>query len=249
MTEQQSIGRKQLIGLFLCSLFVIMYAGPLLRLLPVHASQMGASPSLVGLYLALMYSGVVGGTLATGWLSDRYQRRKAVVIVAGLIASMSLALMSQSNTLWQLSLSTVSTWFFGGITYTFFTILAGLSAGEDERGKVFGLLAITLPLATLLAAPVAGAVADRWGYAVLLAGYALFALVIPITTFLLENPEVAPQEQAGVEKEQESLRKQWLNIGFHFLATSIFIMAIVSFANTLGLSLAMHAQAFSSSRY
>ena len=81
MTEQQSIGRKQLIGLFLCSLFVIMYAGPLLRLSSVHASQMGAAFSMVGMYLALMYTGLVGGTLVAGWLSDRYQSEKRLLLL------------------------------------------------------------------------------------------------------------------------------------------------------------------------
>ena len=248
MAEQQGIGRKQLIGLFLCSLFVIMYAGPLLRLLPVHASQMGATPSGIGMYLALVYIGLVGGTLVAGWLSDRYQRKKMMIIVAGLIASLSLALMSQATLLWQLSLSTVSAWFFGGITYLFFSILAGLSARKDERGKVFGLLAISLPLATLLAAPIAGVVADRWGYPTLLAGYAVFALIIPITTCVLDNPIVAPREQASVRDTLVPQRRKWFSSGCYFLASAIFIMAVVSFANTLGLSLAMYAQTFSSAQ-
>ena len=111
MTEREEIGRRQLTVLVLCSLFVIMYAGPLLTLLPVHASQLGASPSQVGAYLALVYTGLALSTLVAGWLSDRYQRRKETIIVAGQLASLGLALMGQASTLWQLSLASFSTWF------------------------------------------------------------------------------------------------------------------------------------------
>ena len=74
MAEQQTIGRRQLILLFLSSLLVLMYANPLVRLLPVYASQMGASPSQVGIYLALVYASLALSTFVAGWLSDRYQR-------------------------------------------------------------------------------------------------------------------------------------------------------------------------------
>ena len=46
MQLSAGITRKQLIVLFLCSLAILMWAQSLLRLLPVHVSQMGANPSL-----------------------------------------------------------------------------------------------------------------------------------------------------------------------------------------------------------
>jgi MFS family permease len=248
MTEQQRIGYRQLTVLFLCSLAVLMYAVPLVRLLPIHASQMGASPTQVGVYLALVYSGLAISTLAAGWLSDRYQRRKATIVVAGLIASLSLALMSQASTLWQLSLATISTWFFGGITYTLFMILAGLHAGKDERGKVFGLLAITLPLAGVIATPIAGLVADGWGYSTLLAAYAGYALVVPVAALLIKDRVVAPRKAAGAEAGQEPQRMLQFHKGFYLLVVATFLMSLVSFVNSLGLSLTMHALTFSSTQ-
>ena len=72
------MSKKQLWSLFLCSLVPWTVGTGLLPLLPVYAAQLGAQPALTGYYLSFVYLALAVGTLSAGWLSDRFQRRKAL---------------------------------------------------------------------------------------------------------------------------------------------------------------------------
>ena len=71
--------KKQLAALFACGLVGWTIAQGTLALLPVYAVRLGADPAWAGYYLALAFVAVTLGTLAAGWLSDRFQRRKALL--------------------------------------------------------------------------------------------------------------------------------------------------------------------------
>ena len=103
-----------------------------------------------------------------------------------------------------------------------------------------------LPLGNVLAAPIAGAIADGWGYSTLLAVYALFALIIPITALFIKDRVVAPQEQANSTDGQEAQHRLRMGSGLYLVVAATFLMSLAGFVNMLGLSLAMHTLTFSS---
>ncbi len=181
------IGKKQLFALFACSLVGWTIAQGTLALLPLYAVRLGADPASIGTYLSLAFLALTLGTLASGWLADTFQRRKALIIVAGALNVPTTWLMGQATAFWQLALLTAIVWFFVGVGFTTISILAGLFAGQAERGKIFGVLAINTSLGALVGGFVSGPIVEQWGYPVLFLAAALCWTLQPAIALLLQD--------------------------------------------------------------
>jgi len=181
------IGKKQLFALFACSLVGWTIAQGTLALLPLYAVRLGADPASIGTYLSLAFLALTLGTLASGWLADTLQRRKALIIVAGALNVPTTWLMGQATAFWQLALLTAIVWFFVGVGFTTISILAGLFAGQAERGKIFGVLAINTSLGALVGGFVSGPIVEQWGYPVLFLAAALCWTLQPAIALLLQD--------------------------------------------------------------
>jgi MFS family permease len=242
LSEEVTVTTKQFSALFLCSLIVWTLGSGLLPLLPVYAAQIGAGPVGVGAYLSFSYLALAMGTVIAGWLSDRLQRRKALLIAAGVLGIPAIWLMGRVATLWQLTALTATVWFVGGAMLALVSILTGLFAKETERGRVFGFLLMTSALGSLLGGLTTGPVVDRWGYATLFTVLCLFWSLSPLIALLLEDKVIArlrPSESA-VAREKS---------GF---GASFFLLLLASLAAGLALnvglmsrSLVMHSKGFS----
>jgi len=134
------MSKKQLFVLSLCNLVLWTVRNGLLPLLPVYAARLGATPAVAGYYFSLSYLAVATGTVVAGWLSNKLQRRKKLLIVAGVVSIPIIWLMGRATNVWHLAVLTATLWFSGGIGVAVISILAGLFAEKAERGKVFGIL-------------------------------------------------------------------------------------------------------------
>jgi MFS family permease len=105
--------RKQLTALFLCNLTGLTVGIALIGLLPVYATRLGADSALTGYYMALAFLAFSVGGVASGWLSDRFQRRKVFLVVGWTIAAPLTWLMSQATGIGQLAVLTTVVWFAG----------------------------------------------------------------------------------------------------------------------------------------
>ncbi len=238
--ENNYMTRKLLIVLFLCSLVPWIVGNGLLPLLPVYASQLGAAPGLVGAYLSISYLALVLGSLGAGWISNRFQRRKLVLIVAGILSVPAIWLMGEVTSAWQLTALTVLVWFMGGLNLTVLSILAGLFARKEERGRIFGALALTGALGALIGGLSIGAIVDRWGYSTLFATLAVLMALGPLLALLLEDkpgalPERSTQKSGGVMS---------LGGAFYLAILASSMAGIALFVGRLGTSLAMHGLNF-----
>lgn len=233
------MSKKQLYVLFVCSLVPWIVGNGLLPLLPVYASQLGASPALVGYYLSFSFFALAIGTLVAGWLSDKFQNRKQLLIIAGVLMIPVLWLLGQVSNPWQLTALTSTVWFLGGISLTLIGILAGLFAEQMERGKVFGLLALTSGLGALIGGLTVGTIADKWGYPTMFFTLALFSGILPLVGSMLEDKPIVPRE------EVVSVRKPVpFDTGFYFLVIASVVAGITLFIGRLGTSLAMKQLGF-----
>jgi MFS family permease len=188
--------KKQLAALFAGGLVAWTLAQGLLALLPVYAVRLGADPASAGNYLALAFFALTMGTLVAGWLSDRVQRRRLLIVVAGLANIPATWLMGQATAFWQLAVLTAIVWFFIGILFTAASILTGLFAAEAERGKIFGILAINTSLGALIGGTLSGQIVNQWGYAGLFLVTALCWVFLPATALFLRD-KVAVSVQRG----------------------------------------------------
>jgi MFS family permease len=185
------LDKKQLAALFACSLTSWVVVQGLLSLLPVYAVRLGADPASIGGYLAFAFAALTAGTVCAGWLSDKFQRRKALIIAAGLVNVPAIWLMGQAAAFWQLVVLTGVVWFSVGVIFTTINILAGLFAAEEERGKIFGILALNTSLGALIGGAVSGPIVDRWGYPALFLVAAVCWLLLPLIALLLRDQKVA----------------------------------------------------------
>lgn len=225
------MSKKQLFALFLCSLAIWTVGNGLLPLLPVCATQIGAAPAVVGYYLSFSYLALATGTVAAGWLSDKFQRRKTLLIVGGVVSIPAIWLMGRATNVWHLAALTATVWFLGGMVLTLISILTGLFAEEAERGKVFGILALTNALGTLIGGVTTGPVADRWGYPTMFAALSVFWSLSPLAALLVEDKVVVPvrDRDASTPREKPGLRGGFLLLLLASLATGLaYFVAILS---------------------
>src|SRR5436305_9461316 len=155
---------KRLSALFLCSLVVAGTGNGLLSFLPVYASKLGATPTLVGAALAGIYLALVAGAVLTGRLAGAARRRRRLFVAAGLPGVPALALLGHVGALWQLTLLAAVVWFCGGGLHAPLTLFTGLYADPARPGRTFGLMSLALPTGAFLGGLAIGAAADRYGY-------------------------------------------------------------------------------------
>ncbi len=228
--------RKQLLALFLCSLVPWTIGNGIAPLLPVQAAGLGANQAVAGCCLSLSHLAMATGTMSAGWLSDRFRRRKVPALVAGLASLPALWLMGQVTTLWGLAVA-LAVWFFcAGLIMALIGISAGLCAEEGERGKVFGLLALTAELGALFGGGLAGPIADRWGYPSMYAVLSLIGTLGPLAGLLWEEDRVATTQSL---KTAPARKGAGLGKSFHLLFVASLGAAVASFVFFLGRSFVM----------
>jgi MFS transporter, DHA1 family, multidrug resistance protein len=182
------MSKQQFVALFAISFAAYFVGGGLMGLLPVYLGQMGVEPSMMGFYFACAFVALAISSTLAGRLSKQFGRRKPFIIGAALLAGPLVWLMGQSQGLVPLMLFTTALWFVAGIITTMVNILAGLYAEESERGRVFGILGLAIPLSGLVSGFVSGYIVDYWGgYPSLFTLLGLSYLTIPLTGIFLQD--------------------------------------------------------------
>jgi MFS family permease len=230
------MSKRQIISLFLCNLVVWTIGHGIMPLLPVQATGLGAGQALGGACLALSMLAMTAGNVSAGWLSGRFRHRRIPVLVAGLSAAPGLWLMGRATTLAGLVMAMAVLFFSAGVVLASNSITAGLYAKGSERGKVFGLLALTSGLGPLLGGGLAGPIAGRWGYASMYTILALLSLLAPLSGLLWEERGVAP---APSRKTTKTEKGAGLGKSFYLLFAASLGGAAAGFVFFVGRSFVM----------
>jgi MFS family permease len=234
---------RQLIALFVCLLVPWTMGNGLVPLLPVYATGLGASPTVVGYYLSFAYLILALGTFFAGWLSDKVQRRKSLLILFGVPLAPTIWLLGSVANVWQLTIITSIAWFLGGIAIALINILAGLSAEKSQRGKTFGILSVSSGLGALIGGLVTGPVADRWGFPAMFTLLAGFSLLLPLAALFLKDKSIGLSSSVQVAATS---RESIFEMAFLLLLVASTAGGIGVFSGRLGTSLAMKDLQFSS---
>jgi MFS family permease len=235
------MSKKQLALLFTSNLIMMSVGGGIASLAPVYAiTQLGADPGAAGLFMSFAFLGLAAGTLAAGWLSDRFQHRKVFFTVLTVVDCVAIWLMGRLPTFTHLAVVMALDWFLGGIALTMLSILAGLFAAPSERGRVFGILSLTGSLGALLSMG-AGVIADWQGYRAMFTAAALVSICNPLVGLLLKDKTVAPSEWKGA-----STVGRWAGLSgsFFLLLAGRLAATVAQFVGALSRTLVMDEMGF-----
>jgi MFS family permease len=227
--------------LFLGSLFMVITGNGTIPLLPVYAARLGAPPWLVGYYLSITFLFLAAGALSAGAIFRRVGSGKAVLAACGAVGILLNLLLSRITAVWQLVTLTAIFWFCGGLFVTLTGILAGLDAGKHERGRVFGILAMSNGLASLIGGLTLGNIADRWGYAAMFLVCAFSTFLCMLASLMVQDraPANAPRDPAGAAPRRGALGQ-----AFYMLFAASIVSGVAAAASMLSRPLAMNNLGF-----
>jgi len=231
------MSKIQFAALFCCSLVIWTVGNGLIPLLPVYVGRLGASASVIGYSLSVIYLALATGTILAGWLSDRFQRRKLFFIMSGLGAALALWLVGRTVNIWVATSLFAVAWFLGGMGLSLLSILTGLFAPSGKRGRIFGLLASTGGLGALTGFAF-GPIADLYGYSGMFALVAIFSISAPLAGFLLKDAARETRRKLSVNRH--------VGASVMLLLVASTLAGIASFVGLLGRSLVMNQVGFNS---
>lgn len=236
-----NIGRKQLVFLFVSGLVLWVVGNGLMPLLPVRAVELGADASTAGLYLAVSYLALALGAVCAGLISSSRLKIKIPLVIIAMISIPVTWMLGRVETLLALTLLTALLWFTGGFGLATVSILAGMSAGKHERGRVFGILAITSGLGSAVGALFIGWLVETWGFSRMFTILAIYLLLAPLTMILLKEKRKDTKEDG---RQAPSARRP-LGRAYWLLFLSSIIASSAGFFIVLVRSLGMSGMGFS----
>lgn len=240
---KEILQNRHVLYLFLCNFAIVFIGFGLFPVLPLYASEMGASPSFIGIYLAVTYIAISVGSILAGQLSGRVPYR-LLFAGSGLLGTVVLLLLARTDGLWQVVTLTALVWFAGGVGLSVASVLVTLHTTSSERGRAFGLLALSSPLGALIGGLVVGRLVVGSGYPlmfVVLAGvWSMFPLLA--LTRVQYEPSCDPSPVQSARSEPALARP-----GFPFavLLVTILLASVTVSVGRMGISMTMKDLLFS----
>ena len=183
-------------------LAVIAAVGPLATdmYLPAFtdiAADLGSHPSSVQLTLTTFMLGLGIGQLFLGPLSDRWGRRRVLILALAVFAASSIAMTFTPNVEIFIALRTVQ-----GLSGAAGIVLTRAVIADTEKGaaavRAFSLLAMMVAIAPLVAPLAGGVISEHWGWrGVLAVVAAVTVLMFALACLFVHESLPADQRQVG----------------------------------------------------
>lgn len=197
--------KKALPVLFLVMFLVMVGFGIIIPVMPFYAEEMGATPTQLGLLMAV-YS-LMQLLFAPMWgrVSDRIGR-KPVIMIGILGLALSFFLMALSTELWMLFAARI----IGGLlsSANMPTVMAYVAdiTSEEDRGKGMGIIGASVGLGFIFGPAIGGVLSQsNLNTPFYLAG-ATSLLTFLLVTFVLKE-SLSVEQRSGQAKEKKSLLK------------------------------------------
>lgn len=230
---------KQLLLLFICHSVPPIVGMGLFPILPLFAAQLGATPTMIGLYFASMSVASLLASLASSRLGARISRKR-VFVGAGAAGVPALMLLGHATAFWQAVVLTAVVWFLGSTCITLINVFTGELADSRTRGRAFAVLFLSFPLG----AAVGGAVGERLvaygGYSFMFTMLGLSWALLPVLG-AIGLSETRPQQQTRVIQAAQPPR---LGPTFGLLLAAALLSSAALNLSRLSTSLVMQALEF-----
>jgi MFS family permease len=163
---------------------------------PIYGQDVGLRPDQIGLFLAAY---VLGGALAqypTGWLADRFDRRR-VLVALSIAAILSCALTIHTQTSGTLAVFGAAL-LFGMTTFPIFSVAAAHAhdfARDDERVELSAALMFVFALGAIASPLVSSLLIEALGPMALFVFLGLGHLVLVVFSLARMRARPAPQDR------------------------------------------------------
>ncbi len=189
--------------------------------------SLGVTPTQVQLTLTTFLAGLGIGQLILGPASDKYGRRRVMLVALGVFAIASVALVFTPNIGFFVALR-----FLQGLGGAAGGVLGRAIAVDLSDGatavRALSLIATVIGLGPLLAPPVGGVIADFFGWRGVLAVLAGFGVVVWLLALIAIPESLAPQQ-----RRTGPILSAYASI-FTVLTKPVFLFSTVSFSCGFG---------------
>lgn len=235
---------RQLMYLFAGSFIIVHVGNGLFPLLPLYATQFGATPATIGLYMAITYMAITAGTMLSSRIADRLTHR-GTIAGAGTLGIPALILLGQATALWHVVVLTAVVWFTGGMVLASISVITGLSADEKNRGASFSVLSLASPAGALIGGITVGKMVAWYGYPLMFAVLGLTWLALPVLGLVAikETRTTAATASMPASSGGAALPSGWV---FYLLLLVSLLAAVTTNVGRLGTSLSMQALTYTS---
>jgi MFS family permease len=190
------VTRKQMTALGICYFVVFTGLAAVVGTMPVYLTLLGQESTLIGFFLAAGYVALAVSTVAAGRLSDLLQRRKPLLILGGALCAPFAWMLGQTTNVILLMLMIVGLLFMMGLVTTMVSTLTGLFSDAANRGRLFGILNLSVGLGLMFGSFASGPIIDRWDYPTMFRLLAAFYLIVPAVGWFIQDKVVAKTENA-----------------------------------------------------
>ncbi len=202
-------------------------------LLPVLMKAFGTGIRVTNLLVVLYALGAALAAFLTGSLSDHYGRRPFLIAGAAVFLASSIV-SSVSGTFAELAVARAFTGLAAGALSTCSIAYAGDWFPYGVRGRALGLISSAYFVAPL-GVPVAGVIADRFGWSRVFAAFAAVALAVAIASLRLPR-DVPPHRLEDESPAPDGRLRHTLSVFWHFLGRrDTSAMLVIAFLVSGGL--------------
>jgi predicted MFS family arabinose efflux permease len=184
----------------IANLFLLLFLGVadnqmIAALFPVLRGSLKVSVAVVGLIVVVYAVMAAVASFVSGALSDHYGRRK-FLLGGAVVFALASGLSSQSRTFGELFLARALTGLAAGTISTCSIAFAGDWFPYHIRGKAVGLISSAYFAAPIIGVPLAGQIADHFGWRRVFLFFGALALVVAGVSVTLPREKLDPQPSA-----------------------------------------------------
>ena len=197
--------------LLIANLFLLLFLGVadnqmIAALLPALVSSFKVSVKVAGLLVVTYSVAAAVASFISGSLSDHYGRRR-FLLTGVLVFALASWLASGTRNFEELLVARALTGLAAGTISTCSIAFAGDWFDYSVRGKAIGLISSAYFVAPIIGVPLAGQIADHWGWRRVFVFFALLALAVACASLALPKRVVAGPTPARLHSSLLSVRR------------------------------------------
>lgn len=201
--------KKKAVPLYLFSFSMIMPIIAVIPLLPMIRDEISASYSQISIFVACL--GIVRILFAfpSGFLADRFDRKK-ILLLSGFLNVSGLLILSSSRTIFHLIVSRILIGTSSIICTVTILVVLAQTADPERKGSMLSMNNVVHSAGGIITPALAGILAGWYNWRVpflVLAGLIVLSMIAIAVTFSDERPDYKKGEDPGGMETNSSLRK------------------------------------------